>query len=184
MALCTGRVAKAARLGESSCVHQAPFALRCVTSRSNVHSSPSGHVLAATPVARVVRCRSSRRQHTSVLVRAEVAYPFKKKDARLVLEDGSVWKGCAFGAKGTEIGEVVFNTSITGYQEIMTDPSYKGQFVCFTHPHIGNVGINAGKAMLKRLYNSKNMLTGALPACWLCRRRGVYKVPSGSYYRP
>jgi len=78
-----------------------------------------------------------------VLVRAEVAYPFKKKDARLVLEDGSVWKGCAFGAKGTEIGEVVFNTSITGYQEIMTDPSYKGQFVCFTHPHIGNVGINA-----------------------------------------
>jgi carbamoyl-phosphate synthase small subunit len=40
---------------------------------------------------------------------------------------------------------VVFNTSITGYQEIMTDPSYKGQFVCFTHPHIGNVGINDGE---------------------------------------
>lgn len=80
-----------------------------------------------------------------VLVRASTAgSPFKKKDTRLVLEDGSVWKGVGFGAKGTQIGEVVFNTSITGYQEIMTDPSYKGQFVVFTHPHIGNVGINDG----------------------------------------
>lgn len=77
-------------------------------------------------------------------VAASAAYPFKKKDARLVLEDGSVWSGVAFGASGTEVGEVVFNTSITGYQEIMTDPSYKGQFVVFTHPHIGNVGINDG----------------------------------------
>lgn len=59
-----------------------------------------------------------------------------------MLEDGSVWKGAGFGAKGTEVGEVVFNTSLTGYQEIMTDPSYKGQFVVFTHPHIGNTGIN------------------------------------------
>lgn len=48
----------------------------------------------------------------------------------------------AFGHTGTEIGEVVFNTSLTGYQEILTDPSYKGQFVVFTYPHIGNVGIN------------------------------------------
>jgi carbamoyl-phosphate synthase small subunit len=79
-----------------------------------------------------------------VVAHAAAAYPFKKKDARLVLEDGSVWHGTSFGAQGTEIGEVVFNTSITGYQEIMTDPSYKGQFVCFTHPHIGNVGINDG----------------------------------------
>jgi carbamoylphosphate synthase small subunit len=79
-----------------------------------------------------------------VVAHAAAAYPFKKKDARLVLEDGSVWHGTSFGATGTEIGEVVFNTSITGYQEIMTDPSYKGQFVCFTHPHIGNVGINDG----------------------------------------
>lgn len=44
------------------------------------------------------------------------------------------------------VGEVVFNTSLTGYQEILTDPSYKGQFVCFTYPHIGNVGINPGEA--------------------------------------
>src|SRR5690349_8039174 len=55
---------------------------------------------------------------TSVCAQAGAAYPFKSKDCRLVLEDGSVWKGTAFGAKGTEVGEVVFNTSITGYQEI------------------------------------------------------------------
>lgn len=61
---------------------------------------------------------------------------------RLALEDGSVWHGTAFGHTGTEVGECVFNTSLTGYQEIITDPSYKGQFVVFTYPHIGNVGIN------------------------------------------
>lgn len=71
--------------------------------------------------------------------------PWVKNDARLVLEDGSVWAGRAFGATGTLVGEVVFNTSITGYQEILTDPSYKGQFVVFTHPHIGNTGINFGE---------------------------------------
>ncbi|GIL52863.1 hypothetical protein Vafri_8635 [Volvox africanus] len=79
----------------------------------------------------------------TVVVRASSApSPFPKRDARLVLENGSVWHATAFGASGTEIGEVVFNTSLTGYQEIMTDPSYKGQFVAFTCPHIGNVGIN------------------------------------------
>ena len=61
---------------------------------------------------------------------------------RLVLSDGSVWHGTAFGHTGTAVGECVFNTSMTGYQEILTDPSYKGQFVVFTYPHIGNVGIN------------------------------------------
>ena len=70
--------------------------------------------------------------------------PWKERDARLVLEDGSVWHGRAFGAKGTVVAEVVFNTSLTGYQEILTDPSYEGQFVAFTQPHIGNVGINEG----------------------------------------
>ncbi|KAG2490706.1 hypothetical protein HYH03_010867 [Edaphochlamys debaryana] len=87
--------------------------------------------------------RSTGGRARSVAVRASAsASPFPKKDARLVLEDGSVWHATAFGARGTEIGEVVFNTSLTGYQEIMTDPSYKGQFVAFTCPHIGNVGIN------------------------------------------
>ena len=75
--------------------------------------------------------------------------PWKKADARLVLADGSVWRGKAFGATDTEIGEVVFNTSITGYEEIMTDPSYRGQFVVFTHPHIGNVGINTGRSLVR-----------------------------------
>ena len=51
----------------------------------------------------------------------------------------------AFGAEGTALAETVFNTSLTGYQEILTDPSYKGQYVVFTHPHIGNVGINFGE---------------------------------------
>ena len=73
-----------------------------------------------------------------------VGPPWAANDARLVLEDGSVWEGRAFGARGTELGEVVFNTSITGYQEILTDPSYRGQFVVYTHPHIGNTGVNFG----------------------------------------
>ena len=73
---------------------------------------------------------------------AAVEKPWKTHDCRLVLEDGSVWSGRSFGAKGTAVGEVVFNTSLTGYQEILTDPSYAGQFVLFTCPEIGNVGIN------------------------------------------
>jgi len=63
-------------------------------------------------------------------------------DARLVLADGRVFHGRSFGARTTSIGEVVFNTSLTGYQEILTDPSYAGQFVCLTTPEIGNVGTN------------------------------------------
>ncbi|MBA0735270.1 hypothetical protein Gogos_019134 [Gossypium gossypioides] len=68
--------------------------------------------------------------------------PWKVADARLVLEDGSIWKAKSFGASGTQVGEVVFNTSLTGYQEILTDPSYAGQFVLMTNPHIGNTGVN------------------------------------------
>lgn len=60
----------------------------------------------------------------------------------LVLEDGSVYTGRSMGARGEWVGEVVFNTSMTGYQEIITDPSYWGQMVVFTCPHIGNVGVN------------------------------------------
>ena len=62
--------------------------------------------------------------------------------AALILEDGSVFTGCGFGAATTTTGEVCFNTSMTGYQEILTDPSYAGQIITFTFPHIGNVGIN------------------------------------------
>ena len=63
-------------------------------------------------------------------------------NAALVLDDGSVWWGRGIGAHGMALGEVCFNTSMTGYQEIMTDPSYAGQIVNFTFPHIGNVGAN------------------------------------------
>ncbi|HKE43065.1 MAG TPA: glutamine-hydrolyzing carbamoyl-phosphate synthase small subunit [Steroidobacteraceae bacterium] len=62
--------------------------------------------------------------------------------AVLALEDGSVFRGISIGAKGNTTGEVVFNTSITGYQEILTDPSYCRQIVTLTHPHIGNTGAN------------------------------------------
>jgi carbamoyl-phosphate synthase small subunit len=62
--------------------------------------------------------------------------------AALVLADGSAFWGHGIGAEGTRVGEVCFNTSMTGYQEIMTDPSYAGQIVTFTFPHIGNVGAN------------------------------------------
>jgi len=60
--------------------------------------------------------------------------------ALLALEDGSVFRGSSIGASGSAVGEVVFNTAMTGYQEIMTDPSYAGQVVTFTFPHIGNTG--------------------------------------------
>lgn len=63
--------------------------------------------------------------------------------AVLVLADGTVLRGQAFGATGTVIGEVVFNTGMTGYQEVMTDPSYSGQLVTFTYPELGNTGVNA-----------------------------------------
>ena len=62
--------------------------------------------------------------------------------ARLVLDDGSVISGQGIGASGSAVGEVCFNTAITGYQEILTDPSYAGQIITFTFPHIGNVGAN------------------------------------------
>ena len=58
--------------------------------------------------------------------------------AILVLEDGSVMEGIGFGSKQQSVGEIVFNTSMSGYQEIITDPSYAKQIIAFTHPHIGN----------------------------------------------
>ena len=63
-------------------------------------------------------------------------------EALLVLADGTVLRGRAFGAEGTAIGEVVFNTGMTGYQEVITDPSYAGQLVTFTYPELGNTGTN------------------------------------------
>jgi carbamoyl-phosphate synthase small subunit len=68
--------------------------------------------------------------------------PSSAQSALLVLADGTSYKGWSFGASGTAIGEVVFNTGITGYQEVLTDPSYCGQIVTFTYPELGNTGVN------------------------------------------
>src|SRR5215467_11716469 len=65
-----------------------------------------------------------------------------RKPAVLALADGTVFRGIAFGAIGETTGELVFNTSMTGYQEILTDPSYEGQLVAMTYPEIGNTGVN------------------------------------------
>ena len=82
--------------------------------------------------------------------------------AVLVLSDGSVFKGRGFGAAVTNVGEVCFNTSMTGYQEIMTDPSYAGQIITFTFPHIGNVGAN-GKDHETGVPCALGMITRQLP---------------------
>lgn len=86
--------------------------------------------------------------------------------ALLILEDGTKFYGNSIGAKGTSIGEVIFNTSITGYQEIITDPSYFNQIVAFTYPHIGNIGIEinnneSSKIQVKAviLYQTHNIIS-------------------------
>ena len=79
---------------------------------------------------------------TSKDLSAAAAWAEAPATARLVLADGSVIVGNGLGATGSAVGEVCFNTAITGYQEILTDPSYAGQIIAFTFPHIGNVGTN------------------------------------------
>ena len=87
-----------------------------------------------------------------------------KKNAKLVLSNGIVFPGFSFGASGTAVGEIVFNTGMTGYQEVITDPSYFGQILTFTYPEIGNTGINLDdsesnisvKGIIVRNYSSNN----------------------------
>jgi len=74
--------------------------------------------------------------------------------AILVLSDGTVFRGTAIGASGSSTGEVVFNTSMTGYQEILTDPSYYKQIVTLTYPHIGNVGVNTEDVESRQVFAS------------------------------
>src|SRR3954447_14976552 len=74
--------------------------------------------------------------------------------AVLVLADGTVLEGFGLGATGRAVGEVCFNTAMTGYQEVLTDPSYAGQIITFTFPHIGNVGTNTED------FESANMAAG------------------------
>ena len=75
-----------------------------------------------------------------------------KRAAILALADGKIYRGLAFGAVGEATGEVVFNTAMTGYQEVLTDASYKGQLVCMTYPEIGNVGANREDVESRRVY--------------------------------
>ncbi len=74
--------------------------------------------------------------------------------AILVLADGTVFRGIAIGASGSSVGEVVFNTAMTGYQEILTDPSYCKQIVTLTYPHIGNVGVNTEDVESRQVFAS------------------------------
>jgi carbamoyl-phosphate synthase small subunit len=76
------------------------------------------------------------------------------KPAILVLSDGTVFRGISIGAEGSSVGEVVFNTAMTGYQEILTDPSYCKQIVTLTYPHIGNVGVNEEDVESRQVFAS------------------------------
>lgn len=78
----------------------------------------------------------------------------QRKSAILVLADGTVFRGISIGAEGSSVGEVVFNTAMTGYQEILTDPSYCRQIVTLTYPHIGNVGCNPEDVESSRVFVS------------------------------
>src|SRR6266699_2840551 len=85
-----------------------------------------------------------RRLCNALMTQSEMfpAWPEPKPTALLVLADGTVLEGFGLGAEGHAVGEVCFNTAMTGYEEILTDPSYAGQIITFTFPHIGNVGTN------------------------------------------
>src|SRR5687767_8482797 len=76
----------------------------------------------------------------------------KPTPALLALEDGTLFQGASIGALGETVGEVVFNTSITGYQEILTDPSYARQLVTLTYPHIGNTGCTSSDDEAERVF--------------------------------
>ena len=110
----------------------------------------------------------------------------EKKRAWLALEDGSVWAGWSVGAEGVQTGEIVFNTSLTGYQEILTDPSYAGQMVVMTAPQIGNTGMNEEDNEAAKAYVEGFVMREASPCVsnwrarvdlggWL-RERGVMGI--------
>ena len=90
------------------------------------------------------------------------------KPAILALESGKVYRGQSFGFEGERAGEVVFNTSLTGYQEILTDPSYKGQIIVMTEPHIGNVGVNREDAESQNVFAEGLVVreSSAAFSCW------------------
>ena len=96
---------------------------------------------------------------------------YRQYTAVLVLEDGNVFYGYAIGAPGSSVGEVVFNTAMTGYQEILTDPSYCRQMVCLTYPHIGNTGINLEDFESDKVYASALIIRDLplLASNWRCQ---------------
>ena len=97
------------------------------------------------------------------------------KQALLVLEDGSVFHGRSIGCEGQTVGEVVFNTALTGYQEILTDPSYARQIVTLTYPHIGNVGVNQEDTEANRVY-AAGLVVRDVPAIY-SNWRGTESLP-------
>ena len=111
-----------------------------------------------------------------------------KKNSKLVLSNGLIFPGYSFGNSGTAVGEIVFNTGMTGYQEVITDPSYYGQLLTFTYPEIGNTGINPEdsesssnvKGIIVRNYSSNNSNWRSLKTFneWLIERHviGLYGI--------
>ena len=99
--------------------------------------------------------------------------PQSSESAHLVLADGTVLTGRAFGARGSALGEVVFNTGMTGYQEVLTDPSYAGQMVTFTYPELGNTGVNPDDQEADTPH-AKGVIARQLAPCpsnWRCQNR-------------
>ena len=97
----------------------------------------------------------------------------------LVLEDGRIFRGESFGAKTTKVGEIVFNTAMTGYQEALTDPSYCEQILVMTYPHIGNTGVNTEDP------ESKNIWVNGFISRYFSRRHSNHRATDGlgSYLR-
>jgi hypothetical protein len=138
------------------------LARACARLRSNGVQYSKGHF----PLHCGLPCSSQIGGERYCVACKAAAKPWSPKEGRLVLADGTVMKGRTFGASGTKVAEVVFNTSLSGYQEIMTDPSYRDQMVCFTCPHIGNVGINEGAtSMFIRVQACLHCIIG----CWIIR---------------
>jgi carbamoyl-phosphate synthase small subunit len=94
-----------------------------------------------------------------------------KSKAVLAIESGDIFFGESFGFKGERLGEVVFNTSMTGYQEILTDPSYKGQIIVMTEPHIGNVGVNSQDQESRQIFCEGFVVREASPLASSWRAR-------------
>ncbi len=95
--------------------------------------------------------------------------------ALLALADGTVFRGESIGALGAAVGEVVFNTAMTGYQEILTDPSYCRQIVTLTYPHIGNTGVNPEDVEAERVHAAGLVIRDLplLASSWRCSARPV-----------